>query len=147
MNKWPQSYSELVSFPSHCQSKQRSIVSEEKGLKHIALNVDNNKVRQIKIDGDLWTKGTDTIRADYLVLNEDKKVAYIIELKRSDIEHAIKQLEITDNSLSLALSGFKKCWRLVYRTRTKKLKNRDENNFQRKYPKLVVKKNYLEEEI
>lgn len=54
MNKWPQSYSELLSLPSHCQSKQRSIVSEEKGLKHIALNVDNNKVSKTSSQKELF---------------------------------------------------------------------------------------------
>ena len=147
MNKWPQSYSELELLPNHCRPRQKIIVSEESRVKHIARNVNKNRIRQIKIDGDMWTKGTEITRADYLILNEDKKVAYIIELKGSNIEHALEQIKNTDVNLSTALSDFQKYWRIVYRTRTKKLKNRDENNLQRKYSNLIVKKISLEEEI
>ena len=87
MNKWAKNYSELLSMPSYCGSHQKIIVSEENRVQHRGINNDRNKVRQIKIDGDMWTKGTSTVRADYLLLNEDKKTAYIIELKGSDIEH------------------------------------------------------------
>jgi len=95
----------------------------------------------------MWTKGTSTVRADYLLLNEDKKTAYIIELKGSDIEHALEQIKNTDVNLSEALSDFQKYWRLVYRTSTKKMKNRNENELQRKCPNLVIRKNSLEENI
>lgn len=95
----------------------------------------------------MWTKGTSTVRADYLILNEDKKTAYIIELKGSDIEHALEQIKNTDANLSEALSDFQKYWRLVYRTSTKKMKNRNENELQRKYPNLIIRKNSLEENI
>lgn len=147
MNKWARNYSELQSLPSYCQPRQKIIVSEENRVQHRGINNDENRVRQIKVDGDMWTRGTGTIRADYLLLNEDKKTAYIIELKGSDIEHALEQIKNTDTNLSEALSGFEKFWRLVYRTSTKKMKNRDENALQRKYPNLVIRKNTLEENI
>lgn len=147
MNKWARNYSELQSLPSYCQPRQKIIVSEENRVQHRGINNDESRVRQIKVDGDMWTKGIGTIRADYLLLNEDKKTSYIIELKGSDIEHALEQIKNTDTNLSEALSGFEKFWRLVYRTSTKKMKNRDENALQRKYPNLVIRKNTLEENI
>lgn len=147
MNKWAKNYSELLSMPSYCESHQKIIVSEENRVQHRGINNDRNKVRQIKIDGDMWTKGTSTVRADYLLLNEDKKTAYIIELKGSDIEHALEQIKNTDANLSEALSDFQKYWRLVYRTSTKKMKNRNENELQRKCPNLVIRKNSLAENI
>lgn len=147
MNKWAKNYSELLSMPSYCGSHQKIIVSEENRVQHRGINNDRNKVRQIKIDGDMWTKGTSTVRADYLLLNEDKKTAYIIELKGSDIEHALEQIKNTDVNLNEALSDFQKYWRLVYRTSTKKMKNRNENELQRKCPNLVIRKNSLEESI
>lgn len=147
MNKWAKNYSELLSMPSYCGSHQKIIVSEENRVQHRGINNDRNKVRQIKIDGDMWTKGTSTVRADYLLLNEDKKTAHIIELKGSDIEHALEQIKNTDVNLSEALSDFQKYWRLVYRTSTKKMKNRNENELQRKCPNLVIRKNSLAENI
>lgn len=147
MNKWARNYFELQSLPSHCQPRQKIIVSEENRVKHRGMNDDESRVRQIKIDGDMWSKGTGTVRADYLLLNEDKKTAYIIELKGSDVEHALEQIKNTDTNLSEALSGFKKYWRIVYKTSTKKMKNRNENAIQRKYSNLVIRKNNLEEQI
>lgn len=147
MNGWAKDYSELQLLPSHCQPRQKIIVSEENRVQHRGMNNNENRVRQIKVDGDMWTKGTGTVRADYLLLNEDKKTAYIIELKGSDVEHALEQIKNTDANLSEALSGFKKYWRIVYRTSTKKMKNRDENALQRKYSNLVIRKNKLEEDI
>lgn len=113
MNNWAKNYSELQSLPSYCQTRQKIIVSEEHRVKHRGINNDGSRVRQIKIDGDMWDKGTSTVRADYLLLNEDKKTAYIIELKGSDIEHALEQIKNTDANLREALLDFKKLWRIV----------------------------------
>ena len=51
-------------------------------------------VRQYKINGNIIIVRN---RCDYLVLNDDLKTAYLIELKGSKIPHAIKQLDDTFN--------------------------------------------------
>lgn len=42
-------------------------------------------------------------------MNEDKKVAYLIELKGSDLVKAAKQIESTENALRQALAGYSFC--------------------------------------
>ena len=53
MNKWAGSYAELQSLPSHCQPHQKIVVSEENRVKHRGINDDENRVKQIKVDGDI----------------------------------------------------------------------------------------------
>ncbi len=79
--------------------RQKTIVSRDKrsDCRHIAQNIiRQNKlrsgVRQYKIDGNIIKAGN---KCDYLVLNDDLKTAYLIELKGNKIHDAIKQLEDT----------------------------------------------------
>ena len=91
---------------SLCKKRQKIIVSEENRMKHIANNPNACNVRQYKIDGDVIT-GTETKRCDYLVLNDDKKVAYFIELKRPcRINEAIDQIQATIEKLKPELPGY-----------------------------------------
>lgn len=82
----------LSDFNSGCDKYQKIIVSKDPGSKpkHIAVNVDDSEVYQYRVDGDLIREGK---RCDYLVLNKDKRTVYYIELKGSDLETAIEQLE------------------------------------------------------
>ena len=76
---------------SKCEKRQPIIVSGEKSKKHIAINNDKNLVRQFKIDNDVIK---DNIKkCDYLVLNDDKQTAYFVELKGTDVDGAILQIE------------------------------------------------------
>ena len=79
---WANSYAELIAFPTYCKEHQKEIHSKENNSEHIAVNVDEDSVRQIKIDGDILPADyNQERRADYLVLDETKKTAYLIELK------------------------------------------------------------------
>lgn len=90
----------LNDYLSECKKNQKIIVSKDKRnpQKHIALNNDLNDVYHYKIDGGVITFG---LRCDYLLWNETKHHIYFIELKGSDIKHALDQIEETDNYLKI----------------------------------------------
>ena len=68
--------------------------SSENGCRHIGNNTKRQYVRHFKVDGEIFT-GTVETRCDYLLLNDDTKTAYYIELKGSDLSKAIRQIENT----------------------------------------------------
>lgn len=103
----------LSGFPSLCEDHQKKIVSRDYGTKrkHIANNPNGASfVTQYNIDGTVIRTGK---RCDYLVLNEDKKDAYLIELKGSDVEKAAEQLIETEKVLSDQLKSYAKHYRIV----------------------------------
>ena len=102
----------LSDFKSECGVRQKTIVSREKLNRHIAQNVDNCSVRQLKIDGYAITENIK--KCDYLVLNDDKCTAYFIELKGRDISGAINQIENTVVKLKKYLNAYNIQMRIVY---------------------------------
>ena len=82
----------LNGYKSLCQEQQAIIVSSEQGRQHRAINSDRCFVTHYQIDGAVIRTG---LRCDYLLINEDKSDAYLIELKGTDIVHAVDQLEAT----------------------------------------------------
>lgn len=145
---WPQNYAELIAFPTYCTGHQKEIHSKENNSEHIAVNNDEDSVRQIKIDGDILPVDyNQERRADYLVLDETKKTAYLIELKGSHIMSAFRQLENTDKNLSNALKGYEIYWRVVCSSRTANLKNNEVKKYQKNHPQLVIRRNILREDI
>lgn len=57
-----------------------------------------------KIDGVVIKVGS---RCDYLLMNEEARIAYLIELKGSDLVKAAEQLEATENVLQRELLTYK----------------------------------------
>ena len=98
----------LVQKMSLCDKKQAIVVSQDKKSKnaccHIARNTDACNVAQFQLDGDIF-QGHE-VRCDFLVLNQDKKNAYFIELKGSNIMHAKQQVESSANLLRDDLTGY-----------------------------------------
>ena len=93
-------------------------VSAEKGRKHIANNpAGQYEVRQYRLDGNIVKN---MMCCDYLLLNDSYMNAYYIELKGSDIAHAVEQLEaglrifkesLRHKNLNLqSLDAFKEPW-------------------------------------
>lgn len=74
-------------------------------------------MRQFRIDGKVIC-GVEEKKCDYLLLNDDTHKSYYIELKGSEIDKAIKQLENTINLISPSLRGYIIYQRIVYRTGT-----------------------------
>ena len=144
---WPANYQELIKFPSYCEERQAIIISSENKSKHIAVNKDRDIVRQIKIDGDILPKNyIKERRADYLVLNENKKTAFIIELKGSHVMSAISQIKNTDRKLRTSLKDYTIFWRIVCSSRTTNLNNNEIKKLKKKFP-LEVGHHVYEEKI
>lgn len=103
----------LNGYPSLCKERQRIIVSRDTGTtrEHRAVNENACYVTQYKIDGDIIRDAS--IRCDFLLMNEDRRDAYLIELKGSDIEHALEQLEATARHFQNELQGYCIKYRLV----------------------------------
>lgn len=102
----------LSGHQSLCDKRQKRIVSKEKRSSHTAVNENRQLVRQYLIDGDV-IKDKNAIKCDYLVLNDEKKTAYFIELKGSKVVHAIEQIEETAKRLRLCLPGYQFYYRIV----------------------------------
>lgn len=145
---WANNYAELIAFPSYCTERQKEIHSKENKSEHIAVNKNGDLVRQIKIDGDVLPANyNEERRVDYLVLDETKKTAYLIELKGSHIMSAIAQIENTNAKLRNALKEHTIYWRIVCSSRTANLKNNDVKQYQKNHPHLIIKRNILRENI
>ena len=91
------------------------------------------------------------LRCDYLLINEDKSDAYLIELKGADIVHAVDQLEATAQTLKLALQNYHIKYRLVHtKARTHALMETKFKKFcqrHRKSGEFLRRENTLEETI
>lgn len=104
----------LSGYSSLCEQHQKIIVSKDsrQPRMHRAINKDGCNVSQYQIDGVVISDKSN--KCDFLVMNDDKLNAYLIELKGIDIEHAVVQLEGTANRLKSSLSGYTLKYRLVY---------------------------------
>jgi hypothetical protein len=89
----------MKSFPE-CQryKSDTKIVLQENKSKITFLNPEQKKILKIRVDG-CAIRGDNTLRCDYALV-PDNGVEIYVELKGSDIPHAIKQLESTINLLS-----------------------------------------------
>ena len=145
---FPNSYKKLLKYPSYCKKYADKIISHENKSTHIAYNVDKCAVRQIKVDGDILKRNDNSqCRADYLILNMNKKTAYIIELKGVDIKHAFEQIENTDEHLQKALAGHKIYWRVVYCSRSLKMRSNKINKYLKNHKQLKIGNRLMEEDI
>ena len=139
----------LETIKSLCEERQKVIVSKDKGsaCEHRAINEGENLVAHYQIDGDLFTDKT-TLRCDFLVLNEEKKNAYLIELKGTKLLHAIKQLENTADMLKKDLKEYQVYFRIVYHTKTQGVRSSEYIKKKKKWKgRVLAKTNKLEENI
>ena len=93
------------------------IVLEENKSKITFLNPNKDKILEIRIDGCV-IKDDKTLRCDFAIVHKDTEI--YVELKGSDIPHAVKQIKSTINLLSNNPQKIKKkCF--VVSTRVPKL--------------------------
>ena len=156
---------ELSQFNSLCETKQKRIVSDDKEsqrgnnknpAQHIAINAGGHRVRKYKIDGYVLKAGN---KCDFMVLNDDLKNAYLIELKGSysDLEKAIEQLDESFQQLKSALSEYTFLFRIIYRrgssthnvrsARVRRWENAHIGETKEGYKLSVIKQKTLEETI
>lgn len=139
---------ELERKKVHAKGKHKCFVSQENGCKHIGNNSGRDEVRQFKVDGDIFPKGEKPNRCDWLLLNDDKKKAYFIELKGSNIEYAISQIEESVKRLQPSIPSYKIYRRLIYRTGTHKIQGNGVVRWKSKHKgTAIIKERIYEENI
>jgi len=140
----------LEGFPTLCEERAKIIVSRDRGQpqEHRAYNKDSSWVTHYLIDGGVLPRSHEP-QSDFLLINEDKKSAYLIELKGAQLTHAVKQLAATEERLRLHLRSYTLHFRVVTsRTSTHAINDSVVRNFMRKWPnRLLYKTNRLEEDI
>lgn len=137
----------LTGFESLCGTNDKQIVSRDKGNPqyHKAINTVKAYVTHYQIDGVVIKSGD---RCDYLLMNEDKKIAYLIELKGSDLVKAAKQLESTENALRQALVGYSMRYRIVAnKCKTQEIKSSAYRKYQIRWKDRLLQKTGFIEEI
>lgn len=112
---------DLKNYENLCKDERQKIIvsrdNDEKNsgrgekCEHRALNKNQSLVRQYKVDGEIFVDGR---KCDFLVVNDDKKDAYLIELKRSRIHEGIEQLESTFERIKAALPEYQFLFRIAH---------------------------------
>ena len=124
-----------------------SFVSSENGCKHEAKTPDKKAIRQFKVDGEVFPKGHDPERCDWLLLDDTKGNAYYIELKGSDIPHAIEQIESTIREIHWSISEYIVFKRIVYKTGTHKIQESSVIKWKQRNKNAIIKEKQLSENI
>lgn len=106
----------IQDYPPKRSGRYKEFRSTENRCTHIGVNKDLNKCRQFKLDGEVYNRNSGETRCDYLLLNDEKKTSYYIELKGSDVNKAIDQIEKTIPEIAPSLLGYKVFRRIVYYT-------------------------------
>lgn len=130
------------------EGKHSIFVSEENGAKHIGNNKSAHYIKQYKLDGEVFPKNTQELRCDYLLLNEVLKTSYYIELKGSNIDHAIEQIEASIAAIKDSIPEYKNIKRrIIYSSRTSRIHNSSVLKWKGKHPEAVIISNVYAETI
>lgn len=122
--------------------------SEENRCVHVGLNVNKNNVRQYQVDGGVYKKDTTPTRCDYLLINDDKRDSYYIELKGSDIEKAIQQVDVTVEDICPSLGGYQIYRRIIYHTKSHSVNGSKALSWKKKHKGFaVIKQGRCEERM
>lgn len=84
----------------NCRSTDKKIPVHEKRSKVLFHNPERYEVQKIEVDGCVVPEDADELRCDYLLLVDDADVSVFVELKGSDIVHAVEQLKASSKKLS-----------------------------------------------
>ena len=138
----------LKGFTSLCDERASQIVSRDKKNPqyHRAINAEKAYVTHYQIDGKVITNGS---RCDFLLINENKQMAYLIELKGSDLVKAAEQLEATEIVLKKELKNYKLNYRIIAnKCRTHEINSSAYRKYQIKWEKnLIQSSGHYEEKI
>ncbi len=100
----------LNNYTPESDDNRSKVVSEENGRRHTGVNTGKCRVIQYKVDGKILIQQK---ACDYIVMNEDKNTAYLIELKGNKTNEAAEQLLATYQSLKHYLRGYKIHFRII----------------------------------
>lgn len=133
------------------QHDNRSLVSiTDKGssTEYRYNNKESDHLAKYRIDGGLITEG---VKCDYLLLNCEKKHSIFIEIKGSDLIHAVEQIDRSIDLLKTKMTDFSFFARIVLtRVNTTDLKNTSLLKLEKKMKSLngnLIKKNKILEDI
>lgn len=139
----------LTSEKSMCEKRQSVIVSRDKGnrVQHRAINPQRiYDVRKYQLDGDLVKQEK---CCDFLLVNDTKRKAYLIELKGGNIDEAVSQLEAGEKKCKDELQGYMFLYRIVCsKAKTHKIESTTFRRFKEKCGvRLKYKEVLLEETL
>ena len=101
----------LEQYRSRCEERQSIIISrdDKHDWRHVAHNA-GGRVRHFKLDGEVLPRGETPERCDFLLLDDDEKTAYFIELKGSPsyLKKCVAQVESTERMCRQSLKGYTK---------------------------------------
>lgn len=123
--------------------------SKEENCIHVGYNKNGSYVRHYHVDGEVVPKSYEGERCDYLLLNDDRKRAYYIELKGSDIRKAMQQIDASVAMLQPDHPGYTVYRRIVYYSGSHEVQSSEVLRWKAKHgPKLVkIKSRKMEEDI
>lgn len=139
----------LTPDKNRCEKNQAIVVSKDKGnsREHRAINPRSSfDLRHYKLDGDVVSQ---TRCCDFLLVNDTKGKAYLIELKGSKIEDAIDQLEAGEQICKPELRGYTFFYRVVCsKAKTHQIQGSQVRKFKdKKGSRLIIKENILTETL
>lgn len=138
----------LKEFGSLCSRNAAQIVSRDQGNPqyHRGINKNRCNVTHYKIDG-VVIRGESA--CDFLLINEESRVAYLIELKGSDLVKAVRQLEVTEDMLRRELSPYTVQYRIVAnKCKTQEIRSSEYRKYQIRWKgRLLQKTGFIEENI
>lgn len=138
----------LLSFEkSLCEKKQATVVSRDKGAQrvHRAENPQRKfDLRHYKLDGALIQQ---TTCCDFLLVNDSRAKAYLIELKGGNIDEAVDQLKAGENICKPDLQDYVFYYRIICsKAKTHKIQNTKFRKFKENCgTRLKMKENCLQE--
>lgn len=136
---------DINQYTPHRQGTHTIFTSSENHCTHIANNPSGKYIRQFKVDGEVFPRSSDIKRCDYLLLNDEDKTSYYIELKGSDIITAIEQIENTISLLAPSIKDYPTIFRrIIYRTSTLSLKNNYVIKWAKKHNAIIKSRTYAE---
>ena len=101
-------------FTPYRAGQHSVFTSAENRCTHVGKNKNRHMIRQFKVDGDVVAAGDMSPRCDYLLLNDDAKTSYYIELKGSDLVKAIEQIETTVAMIAPSIPEYTVLRRIVF---------------------------------
>lgn len=139
---------DIKEYTPYREGRHSKFTSSENNCTHIGINENRNKVRQFKVDGEVIQANEPISRCDYLLLNDEKRTSYYIELKGSNLDKAIQQIENTISMISSSLPNYIIYRRIIYRTYSLDTRHSNVTIWKRKYKdSAIIKNGKLEERI
>ena len=132
---------------SRCNKNANEIVCSENKKSYRAFNRQRHIVYLYLIDGDIISSSDSCNRCDYLLEDETKQRAYFIELKGSQLLHALDQIDSTIVQFRSILGDYAVFPRIVYHGNTHDIHSSAFRKFKAKYPNTRTKTDYMEEAL